>query len=45
MNVTITVRIREVRKAKGLPTLPILCRIAVALEARPEELFIFTAEK
>lgn len=70
MIITITVRIRDVRKAKGLtieeleelsgvsrshiseiethkqmPTLPILCRIAAALEARPEELFNFRAEK
>ena len=70
MNITIAVRIREVRKAKGItieelarlsgvsrshiseiethqqmPTLPILCRIAAALEASPEELYNFEAEK
>lgn len=66
MNIVITVRIREVRKAKGLtiaeleqlsgvsrshiseietrkqmPTLPTLCRIAGALNIKPEELYTF----
>lgn len=37
--------ISEIETHKQMPTLPVLCRIAAALEVGPEELFKFDCEK